>query len=263
MHFALVNLSTLVTDSDARLIAFAVNAQLHQHVGPKWARVAPTMAFYAKGHKPPAGSIFFQLVDSDEEVPDALGYHDEQKDAPYAVIMCKPVLESGGAVLDGELSVSGVVSHEAIETFGDVDVNSWRDMPDGRETADEWCDAVQDGSYNMTADGRHVAVSNFLLPAWFDRQATQGPFDFLGILSKPFTLTHGGYLIVRKPGEASQVLGDLPMHKKTGKSHRHVKRTKAPDGGTGIRPVLKSRAAKAVEGSTPSPGTSAESTPAA
>ncbi len=223
-HFALVNESTLINDAQAATMAHAVNYQLAAHVAPSWERVAPSMTFYPKGHAPPTNCVVFHLVDETPEAPDALGYHDEQNDRPYARIGCKAVFEGGGTALTGPLSVSSVLSHEAAEAFGDLDVNGWRDMNDGRQTAEELCDAVQGDAYDIHIDGMAVAVSNFLLPAWFDRQAKRGPFDYLGKLHGPFTMTHGGYLIVRKAGAESQVFGDLPLHKQGRTRARHARR---------------------------------------
>ncbi len=222
--FALVNGSTLISDAQAATMAHAVNYQLVAHVAPAWERVAPTMTFYGRNHRPPAGSILFHLVDVLPEAPDALGYHDEAADKPYARIGCKAVFDSGGDALTEALSVSSVLSHEAAEAFGDVDVNGWRDMIDGRQTAEELCDAVQGDSYPVQVDGLGVTVSNFLLPAWFDRQAKVGPFDFMHRCHAAFTMTHGGYLIVRKAGGETQVYGALPAHRAGRTSARHARR---------------------------------------
>ncbi len=224
MHFALVNESTIIHDAQAEMMARAVNIQLSAHVAPGWERLAPAMSFCPKGHAPPAYCVVFHLVDETPEAPDALGYHDEQNDKPYARIGCKAIFDGGGTALSGELSVSSVLSHEAIEAFGDIDVNGWRDMIDGRQTAEELCDAVQNDTYTVTIDGLAVSVSNFLLPAWFDRQAKRGPFDFMGKCRKPFTMTHGGYLIVRKAGVETEVFGDLPNHKHGRYRPRHARR---------------------------------------
>ncbi len=221
-QFALVNESTLVSDAQAATMAHAVSYQLAAHVAPAWERSPGSMAFYPKGHAPPLGAVLFHLVDVLPEAPDALGYHDEASGKPYARIGCKVVLDNGGSILDGALSISSVLSHEAAEAFGDLDVNGWRDMPDGRQTAEELCDAVQGDSYTVAIAGTYVSVSNFLLPAWFDRQSKSGPWDYMRKLHKPFTMTRGGYLIVRKAGAETEVFGDLPAHK--AKAARHNRR---------------------------------------
>ncbi len=214
MQFALVNESTLVTDIDAATMARAISYQLAVHVAPAWDRSAAAMTFYPKGKRPPLAAVVFHLVNETPEAPDALGYHDETNDLPYARIGCKAVFDSGGTVLSGPLSISSVLSHEAAEAFGDLDVNGWRDMPDGRQTAEELCDAVQGDSYTVHLANAAVSVSNFLTPAWFDRQAKRGPYDYMGRCKKAFSMTKGGYLIVRTAGGEKQVFGDRPVHKK-------------------------------------------------
>jgi hypothetical protein len=226
MIFALVNESTLVTNAQCQAIAHAIHTQLRGHVAPAWRTAAPPFMFYANADDVPEGAVRFHLRDTDPEAPDALGYHDEQDDAPYAVIAVKPVLDEGGDILDGELSLASVISHEAIEALGDLNVNLWCDMPSGGETARELCDAVQASTYPIKATYRSkpVTVSNFLLPAWFDGQAKDGPFDHLGELVGPFTRMHGGYMIVRKTGRETELYGTLPKHKARKRRARHVRR---------------------------------------
>lgn len=208
--YALVNHSTKVDAHQARAIADAVHRQLQKDVGPAWGRTPPAVVFYAHPDFVPAGAPLIALVDADT-TPDALGYHDESGDRPYANIIVPVILQEGGDVLTGPNSVASVVSHEAIEMFGDVTATAWRDFPLGGETAEEWCDAVQDGWYAIVLAGLSITVSNFLHPAWFDAQApSSARFDQLGALSGPFTRTSGGYLIVRKTGKESQLFGERP-----------------------------------------------------
>ena len=65
---------------------------------------------------------------------------------------------------------------------------------DRRLWSREVCDPVQENTYAIEAGGMHVAVSNFVLPAYFN-PAAPGPYDHLGVLSKPFTLAKGGYAV--------------------------------------------------------------------
>lgn len=232
MKLALVNHSSHVTAHEASAIVTAVHTQLRRDVAPAWERALPSLAFYASPaaaarahHLPaahlPADARLIILADNDT-TPGALGYHDENGDRPYAVILVPTILGAGGKVLAGELSVASVVSHEAIEMFGDPDVDAWADYPPGGETAAEWCDAVQGDSYELDVAGVAVSVSNFLLPAWFDAQATHGPFDRLSKLEAPFTMSPGGYLIVRKTGGTTQIEGDRPAWR--ARSRRHARR---------------------------------------
>jgi hypothetical protein len=76
--------------------------------------------------------------------------------------------------------------------------------------------------------GTPVEVSNFVLPAWFDPIPVDGAkFDWLGKLSKPFSMTKGGYVIVRNQGSVSQVFGEeFPAWKKALKLEKLGSRTR-------------------------------------
>lgn len=226
MRFILVNRTKLVSDDDAAIMAGAVDLQLARDIGPSWGRNAPTMTFFRDPKNVPTGPgvAIFDLQDEDPEVPDALGFHDESKGHVYAPILCKPILDAGGTALSTVTCVASVLSHEAAETFGDATVNLWADMSASRATAYELCDPVQDVSYPITVGKSVVMVSDFVLPAWFDRQATVGPFDFLKRLHKPFTMTHGGYQIVRTNGKETQIFGEVPPHKRGRYTHRQRRR---------------------------------------
>lgn len=49
----------------------------------------------------------------------------------------------------------------------------------------------------IVAQGLRVPVSNFVLPAFFNRWA-DGPYDYLGVLKAPFSLAKGGYAILQR-----------------------------------------------------------------
>lgn len=147
--------------------------------------------------------FYLALVDDLPEAPGALGYHDVDSDGrPYSKIAVNPSLQNGSDWLTGPYSVVSVVGHEALETVANPIVNLWVDIDQDRSTAREVCDAVEDTGF--TYDGS--AMTNFLLPAWFNAFG-KAPFDYRGVLDAPFTLTSGGYMIVRQDGATSQEWG--------------------------------------------------------
>lgn len=89
--------------------------------------------------------------------------------------------------------------HEALETVGDPLCNIWRDIDPHTQTAQEMCDAVEATGYRH--DG--ADLTNFLLPAWFNPFG-KPPFDYLGQLTAPFTMTDGGYMLLNTGGTVSQ-----------------------------------------------------------
>lgn len=225
MKIGIVNASTRVSDADARAMTSAIAVQVRRDYAPAWGRHAPTVTFHpnrAEVHP----SAFLVVILDDPDAADALGYHDEEGDRPYGKVFAAPVLDGGGTVLGSADSVSGVLSHEVLELAGDPVVNRWADTRKaGEQTAEELCDAVQDGGYPIPVGGKDVFVSNFLLPAWFDREAPDGTrVDFLGTLKAPFTRTAGGYMIVRTAGGERQVFGERAPHRPAHPTSRSTRR---------------------------------------
>ena len=132
-------------------------------------------------------------------------------------VFVKPVINNKGTMLSGSLSVSAVLSHEIIEAYVDPNVNLWSDMYNGKMVCYEACDPVENDSYQITTkNGTKVSVSNFVLPAWFDPQAdTNSKFDWLALVSKPLTMTRGGYMVIlnQRTGTVSNIFGSQDAEK--------------------------------------------------
>jgi hypothetical protein len=193
---SVINQSKRVSDADVAAIVTALGTQLSRDYAPLFGLV-PALEAVAKGHTPNPEGFPLHLLDVPDD-PNALGYHT----AELAKVFANPILDNGGAVLAGANSIAVTISHEILETLGDSPANKWADMPDGSDVAYELCDPVEGDSYDING----VSVSNFALQAWFDPSAESGSrFDFLGKLSKAFSMTAGGYMIVRtEPGQISQ-----------------------------------------------------------
>jgi hypothetical protein len=218
MLIGIANKSSVVSDDQTKQMAAAIDYQLRYHVAPKWSRLPWTVYFSGKNSFVPGASIL-NLVDNIPEAPDAMGYHSENSDGSFfGNIGVKTV---PGTVLTGRDSVSTVVSHEAIELYGDATVNRWADSDGGMSYPVELCDAVQSGFYAING----VSVSNFLLPAWFDNFKTSpAQFDYLNTLSAPFTLAPQGYTVVRNQGTGeTQVWGEKPPWKNTVRTSLRVR----------------------------------------
>lgn len=226
---AVTNQSTLVSNNDAATMCAATQKQVTLHVAPAYNAKTCTVKFYADPKKIPGHSWLINIIDDDTSVPGALGYHSEQDDKVIGFIMCKPVLDNGGVVLydannPQNVSVASVLSHETLEIFADRYAGFWADgptRPQGTEYALEICDPVEGDSYVIEVNGVKVSVSNFVFPAWFNMQASSPqnlPFDYLKKLSEPFSMTAGGYMILRANGQANQIFGDnIPGWKKEAK----------------------------------------------
>lgn len=227
MLIAVINESTLVSNNDVDTMCKAIQTQLNLHVLPAWNMKAGSVKFYPDKTKVPGWAWVVSILD-DANVAGALGYHAEDNDVIDAFIFCKPVLDSGGVVLydsnnPQNVSVSSVLSHEVCEMVGDRFAGFWSDGPqitaqDGytySEYALELCDPVEGDSYsvlvNVNGTNVPVSLSNFVFPSWFNPEAKTPqnlPFDYLNKLTAPFTMTKGGYLIVRQSGNTTQVFGE-------------------------------------------------------
>lgn len=198
---AVINRSDRVLDAEVALLTEAARFQLAHHAAPAWRRSPVAVSFYGRGRTIPQNCWPVVIFDN-PDVQGALGYHSETPEGlPYGRVFVDPVLDNGGTVLSGELSVAAVVSHEVLEAFFDPACDLEANTGEHRY-AFESCDAVEADSYDVIVDDPHgnhvtVAVSNFLLPPWWDPQAAKGSkFDYLGKLTAPFTMTPGGYMIV-------------------------------------------------------------------
>lgn len=161
------------------------------------------------------------LVDSLPDAPGAVAYHDVAGQEVPVVFLARTQCNSIGS---GPDSVSNGMSHELAETVGDAYVNAWRDGGDGKEYAQELCDAVQETGYAIAVDGESFSVSNFVLPAFFAPGAP-GPYDYLGTIgqgavSAPLQTAAGGYQLVRTGGTGeTQVTGEIAPRRRAKKRH--------------------------------------------
>ena len=219
MLISVINSSTLVQDSDLEIVCQAIQIQMDLHVAPAWNSKSPTVRFYADKTKVPGYSWVVNIIDSDAQVQGALGFHEEVSDKVVGYIMAQPILSNGGTVLKfdpanpGTYTVSGTLSHEIIEMFGDRFTNTYCDNG-GVSWCQELCDPCEQIGYGITVNGVDVSVSDFVFPSFFNPNATlalNAPFNYLNTMKAPFTILPGGYAIQRTggPGTETQVTGEL------------------------------------------------------
>lgn len=189
MQIAVINVSR-AKDPDVALMAEACNAQVME-CARAW-DIAPTpVVFYSKADGLPAGECRNMIITDALDVPNALGYHDNDLGFIYG-----RVLEH-----DGPDGTSVTLSHECLEMLVDPACASWRALGGGRSIALEVCDPVQGDQYAQQASVgdlvRDVWLSNYVTPRYFD-PAGVGAFDRMGTLSAPLTMSAGGYQILRE-----------------------------------------------------------------
>jgi hypothetical protein len=222
---SIVNQSVMLRGRDFSDITRALGKQLFRDFLPVYG-IVPSLQWVpltaVEGLANQEGNAFITILDT-PDVPDVYGYHWETPAGePYAKVFCEPIILNGGSLQSTANSVSCVLSHELLEMVADSAANRWADNADAMfEHAYEVCDAVEADHYFID----DVAVSNFVYPAFFDSQAdSDSKYDFLGNLTRPFSMTTGGYQIVRDSmGIASNIFAEgFPEWKKACKRSRRL-----------------------------------------
>jgi hypothetical protein len=211
MHIVIKNLGKRVSDADLAAAVRACGVQLSRHLCPAWVAYPVPVVMAPRGASVGRDARVISIVDVPEDM-EALGWHTEDaEDRPSGVVFAGLILDLGGGVLDTKgagISVSSVLSHEVLELFVDPAVNLWAQgprIPEGSEYALEVCDPVQGDYYHIPTSRGPVAVSSFVFPSWFD-EGERGPYDVLRRLSRNFSMTPSGYMIVREgPGSETAV----------------------------------------------------------
>jgi hypothetical protein len=208
---------TSITTSVMNQIANALQTQLYMHYAP-FSQSAGADVVVLDNLTDAGSNDAIIIVFDTPDAPDALGYHDLLNGRPYGKVFWGPIKDSGGTLMQGAPSLSSVLSHEVLETVGDPYVNNWSLNLDGVLYAYELCDPVELDSYEI--DG--VSVSNFVGPRWFDPGGA-GPYDYMQKLVAPFTMDDGGYMLVMKDGEVSQVFATGAMSRSRPRAERRLR----------------------------------------
>jgi len=196
----LVNDSTVVSTNDVRTISLGLNIALADFCY-NWGIQPAQTYFPINGINVPSlnSSIkTYTLRISDlADISGAYGYHSDVSGTPIAKVFAKTILDAGGGVLrstTSSLSVAQVVSYEVFEMVANTICNSWWITPNGASLyAGDVCDPVQGSAFTVTTEGKQVAISDYILPAWTG--STVGPYNQANTLTAPFTVATGGYCI--------------------------------------------------------------------
>jgi hypothetical protein len=153
----------------------------------------------------------------DADTAGALGYHDlTEKGQPISKIFVKTTLA------DNQL-VSVTACHELFEMAIDPIANLWAEAADGTEYAYEMSDPVEEDTFPVNG----IQMSNFVHPSWFEpfKHPSGTKYDHLGRLTKPFSMTKGGYMIIKKNGKVTQKYGSKAKEKRFAKEDRRGHRS--------------------------------------
>jgi hypothetical protein len=179
-----------------------------------WESLPCEIAIYQKITDIPLDHNAFHIADTIPEAPGALAYHTVLPNGrPMLKLGWVTIQQNGGTLMTGANSLSSAMSHEICETCADPYCSFYSIWPADptKMVCLECCDPVEGDSYDIPVDtGEKIAVSNFAGSRWFDQpdpgQAPIGPWDFMGTLSAPFTMSPGGYLAFN---DGTQIYGDL------------------------------------------------------
>lgn len=176
-------------DTDVALWTDACDRQLYVAC-QAWNLPYTPVVFYANPDNLPVadGRVQLLTIVPSLDIPGAAGIHQNY----FGLIFSR--IEPHGDQTPIEMS------HEILEARVNPYLTGWVEMPDGRRVAKEIADPVEELSYGESAQlgpniKRVVPVSNYVLPSYFDPNGKY-PFDRMGKLTAPFSLTPGGYYVV-------------------------------------------------------------------
>jgi len=210
----------LQVDFDA-LIA-AMQSYIDNSVAPIWG--TPAKLIKTTDFQPGAWAMVF-LDNADQA--GALAYHDLTPDGlPIAKVFVKTTLD------DNQL-VSVSASHELVEMLVDPAINLMSTGPDPTLVyAYESADPVEALSFDVQG----IQMSDFVYPAYFENFHAAGSvqFDQMNQVGQPFQILSGGYQIIFKNGQSSQVFGSEEKKnsfaKEDRRQHRSEQRLRAHAG---------------------------------
>jgi hypothetical protein len=230
---ACINQATVPLGIPFDKLTAALQKCYDEHFMPVWGY--PLKLYNTHAAKP---SDWQFIYFDDADAAGALGYHDLTKDGqPISKIFVKTTLA------DNEL-VSVTACHELFEMAIDPIANLWAEAADGTEYAYEMSDPVEADTFLV--DG--IQMSNFVHPSWFEpfKHPPGTKYDHLGLLKAPFSMTKGGYVIIKKNGKVTQKYGskakEIRFKKEDRRGHRSEYRKPK---GKGLRILVPTKHQKA------------------
>ena len=191
----------------------AMQEYVDKYVAPIWG----TPATLLKSTDFVKGAWAMVFLD-DADAPGALAYHDLTPDGlPQSKVFVKTTLDNGDLV-----SVSA--SHELVEMLVDPAINLMSTGPDPKAVyAYESADPVEALSFKV----KGIPMSDFIVPAYFEgfRKPGSVRFDYMNKVKKPFEILKGGYQIIFKNGEWTQVFGSAAKKRAFAKEDRRGHRS--------------------------------------
>lgn len=184
-RIAIINESTVYTDSETRALTTALVVQANQHFAPAYGLGLVDIQIVPKGGPVPAGAWVLGLFD-DADMAGALGYHDiTAAGLPLGKVFIKTARQYGD-------SPEVTASHELLEMLGDPDINLTV-QAGSIFIAYEVGDPVEADKFGYKIGD--ILVSDFVLPSYFEtfRKDRSAQFDYCNHVTRPFQILDGGY----------------------------------------------------------------------
>lgn len=216
----IINLSTKVSNDDAKIMTIACQEQINNDVAPNW-HIEPCFVIFYDDPKTMSLRAFPVVILDSPNTPEAIGFHAEMNGKPYGRVFADTILQHGGTLFCDKMNtqnitVSSMLSKTIIESHIEKTATIWVDGPMteyGQTYAYEPCTPVESNSYTYTIKNQIVSVSNFIFPSWFDqRNIKDSQVDFMNKSSGAFQSAKGGYMIIRTlPGQEYIMFNDFRM----------------------------------------------------
>jgi len=215
---AVYNKSSTLSDDDVKLIIEAQRKELPAFLTAWNLDSTVVLKFVSEGEEPhlpddhndntyPQGTWPIIFQDELEEVDGAYAYHTAHlgSSVPYALIGTHDSEKDKQYGID---EISSSFSHEVYEMLFSPLIRCYWLIDDSSWDA-EVVDPVQSLPVMVTVGTKQVALANYVLPRWLDREALRenGKFDRSGVLNFPLSVANGGYQIVNYVGESEQIDG--------------------------------------------------------
>jgi len=118
------------------------------------------------------------------DAANALAYHTESYSVPLSKVFVKTIQKYGGQILSGSgFTVSQAFAHEIFEMIVNLNVNGWWQISNNFLIPAEVSDPVQGNIVRVQVGSTVVYLSDYILPAWTNPQATRGPYNYLNTLT--------------------------------------------------------------------------------
>ena len=212
VHIACINKATVDLGVPFKKLTATLQKCFDEHFLPVWGY--PVKLYNTNA---PRRSDWQFIYFDDADTAGALGYHDlTHKGQPISKIFVKTTLAA-------KEIVSVTACHELFEMVIDPVANLWAEAANGTQYAYEMSDPVEEDTFRVD----EVEMSNFVYPTWFEpfKHPPGTKFDHLGLLERPFSMTKGGYVIVRKKGRATEEFGSKAKEKRFAKEDRRGHRS--------------------------------------